>query len=126
MSGSNSEYARTRKRPRDACFPAASILFDAELAPVDVKPRRPVSDLVRAPCGARLSPRSAPPPAEGLTCVRSRAERLRRVDPLTMLSSGEPPGLVNRNVIDLGPIGELTRDVGGLAPLRPLGDDQNE
>ena len=36
-SSSNSEYARTRKRPRGAYFPAGSMLFDAELTAVEVK-----------------------------------------------------------------------------------------
>jgi hypothetical protein len=39
-SGSNSEYARTRKRPRGAYFPAGSMLFDAEFMTVGVKPAR--------------------------------------------------------------------------------------
>jgi hypothetical protein len=47
-SGSNSEYERTGKRSRDAYFPAGSMLFDAELAAVEVKPRRPVGGRVRA------------------------------------------------------------------------------
>src|ERR1039457_6203201 len=46
--GSNSEYERTGKRSRDAYFPAGSMLFDAELTAVEVKPRRPVGDRVRA------------------------------------------------------------------------------
>jgi hypothetical protein len=47
-SGSNSEYERTGKRSRDAYFPAGSMLFDAELTAVEVKPRRPVGGRVRA------------------------------------------------------------------------------
>ena|ERR1017187_8834114 len=46
-SGSNPEYARTRKPSRGAYFPAGSMPFDAELTAVDVKPRRPVGDQVR-------------------------------------------------------------------------------
>jgi hypothetical protein len=45
-SGSNSEFARTEKRSRDAYFPAGSMLFDAELTAVDVKRRRPVAAAV--------------------------------------------------------------------------------
>jgi hypothetical protein len=58
-SGSNSEYARTKKRPRGAYFAAGSMLFDADLTAVDVKPRRPVSDRVRAHSCAWALPASA-------------------------------------------------------------------
>jgi hypothetical protein len=51
-SGIKSEYASSRKRPRGAYFPAGSMLFDAELMTVGVKPRRPVGNRLRAPsCG---------------------------------------------------------------------------
>ena len=38
-SGSNSEYARTRKRSCGAYSPAGSMLFEAELTAVDLKSR---------------------------------------------------------------------------------------
>jgi hypothetical protein len=54
-SGSKSEYARARKWPCGAYFPAGSMPFDAELTAVGVKPRRPVGDQVRThSCVGRL------------------------------------------------------------------------
>src|ERR1019366_1075871 len=58
-SGSNPEYARTRKPSRGAYFPAGSMPFDAELRAVDVKPRRPVGDQVRTHSCARPATTSA-------------------------------------------------------------------